>query len=275
MSDKNFALCSVINKKYVEYLKVFAFSLIKHNPNFNQDYIVLYEDGDLDSDDFRGLKEVYNNFVFRPVPVESYSLLNTSDPRLRNGEHSRSIMKWTYYRLEMFNLVGYDFCIWCDTDMLVMKNLDELFNMSGLDDKIAGAEDLLVKGIFQKENRMDEYFTHDQINGGLIYVGKNMMCKKVYDDLLSLLPEAYRFVRNDQTMFIEYFGGQNKLEHVDYKFNVGRKFLERGRINLSEVHILHYPGKGKPTNPNKVASSHIFWHKVKAEMDSVMRERGK
>ena len=176
-------------------------------------------------------------------------------------------MKWTYYRLEIFNLTGYDFCIWCDTDMLVMKNLEDLFSLENMEDSIAGVEDLLVKSIRMQQKRMDEYYVHDQINGGLIYVGKNIMSKKVYNDLISYLPEAHRFIKNDQSMFIEYFGGLGKLKHIEYKFNVGRKILERGKINISDVSILHYPGQGKPTNPNKKAPSHKYWHKIKKEME--------
>ena len=266
--SKKFAVCSVINRKYIDYLKVFCYSLVKHNPSFDGDYVVFYEDGDLTDSDFKELNKIYNNFIFTPVPKEKYKDLNTSDPRLENTEHSKRIMKWTYYRLEMFNLKGYDFAVWFDTDMLVMKNLDELFSdnfSSQFEDCVAGAEDLLVKKIF--ENKMDEYLAHDQINGGVIFVGKNTMCKKVYNDLIGLLPEAYRFKKNDQSMFIEYFGGQGKLRHIDYKFNVGRKMLERGRVPLSEVCILHYPGQGKPTNPNRPAQSHKYWFAMKADMD--------
>ena len=266
--NKKFAVCSVVNRKYIDYLKVFSYSLVKHNPSFSGDYVVFYEDGDLVESDFEDLRKIYSRFVFRKVPQERYKNLNTSDPRLENTEHSKKIMKWTYYRLEMFDLDGYDFAVWFDTDMLVMRNLDELFsdNLSNrLENCVAGVEDLLVKKIFH--DRMDEYLAHDQINGGVLFIGKNVMCKKVYEDLIGLLPEAYRFKKNDQSMFIEYFGGQGRLEHIDYKFNVGRKMLERNRIPLSEVHILHYPGQGKPTNPNRPADSHKYWFAMKSEMD--------
>ena len=71
MGDK-FAICSVVTKNYIDYLKVFSYSLVKHNPKFDGDYIVFYEEGDLSEEDFSELREIYDNFVFKTVPIEKY-----------------------------------------------------------------------------------------------------------------------------------------------------------------------------------------------------------
>ena len=54
------AVCSVVTKDFLIYLKVFCASIIKYTKNFDRDYIVYYFDNDLFDDDFIELKRLYS-----------------------------------------------------------------------------------------------------------------------------------------------------------------------------------------------------------------------
>lgn len=261
-----FAVCSVVNKDYLDYLEVFAFSLLKHNPGFDRDYVVFYKEGDLGEIDFNRLKKVYSGFVFKKIDTEKYKHINWTGTKNSAGTHVRKIGEWTYYRLEMFKLKEYEQVIWFDIDMLVLKNLDRLFDMRD-DNNILACEDILVKSL----KPIHEYERDHKIQGGLIVVGKNLINEKVYNDLIGLLNHAYRYNLNDQSMFVEYFGRSKKLKTLEPIFNLGRKLVARGTYKFDDVLIIHYPGSKKPkdlsTNTyRKDCSTFGLWHDIEKEL---------
>jgi len=265
MSGRKFAVCSVVNKQYMDYLKVFAFSLIKHNPDFDRDYIVFFKKDDLDEEDFSELRKIYDKFVFHEIHTENYANINVGNKLKSESLHSRALFEWTYYRLEMFNLQNYDQVVWFDIDMLVMGNLNTLFEMR-YDDGILACEDLLIKGLKSKE----DYERDHKVQGGLIVVGKNMINEKVYNDLLGLLSEARRFKLNDQSMFVEYFGKKERLKHISPIYNCGRKLYLKSAVEKNDVLIIHYPGSKKPTNLSYGCSTFKFWHDTKKDLNSFL-----
>ena len=245
---KKYAVCSVINQRYAKYLEVFLFSLIKHNPKFNRDYIIFHKKDDLSEIDCERLKSIYSGCVFKEIKTENYNNINSGNLEqqkiLWNSSHRRSLFEWTYYRLEMFNLKDYEQVIYFDIDMLVLGNLDSLFEQK-YDDGIMATEDELIKSIKSPE----EYDRDHKVQGGMIVVGKKMMNELVYKDLIGLLSEAYRFKMNDQSMFTEYFS--DKLKRVDIKYNCGRKLYQRGR---KDALVIHYAGSKKPWNAHKLST---------------------
>jgi len=269
------ACCSVVNSKWVLCLKTFVYSLLKHNPEFDRDYIVFFKKDDLNEKDFSELRKIYNNFVFKEIKTENYTNIKQELLFDLRHEHVRTIFEWTYYRLEMFDLQGYEQVIWFDIDMLVLRNLNNLFEMR-CDDGILACEDFLVKNLESKE----DYEREHMLQGGVIVVGKNMMNKSVYTDLLSLLSGPYRFKLDDQNsyrgprsqaMFIEYFGKKEKIKSISLEYNVGWKLCRNNVIPLKDVHILHYPGSKKPWNylNNRDSSEsflHNLWLKIYDEM---------
>lgn len=275
------AVCSVVNKEYLKYLSVFAFSLIKHNPSFSRDYVVFYKKGDLEEEDFSKLRKIYKGFVFKEIDTEKYQNINWSgkdrksydqERNLDTGDsyrvtdHQHFIGQWVYYRLELFKLKEYDQVIWLDIDMLVLKNLKPLFEMRE-DDKILACEDILCKSLKPKYI----YDRDHKVQGGLVVVGKNLLSEKVYGDLIGLLDHAYKYPMNDQTMFTEYFGKSGKLKNISPVFNTGRKLVAKGNYRVEEVFIIHYPGSKKPHDlktdrRRNDCRTFSLWHRVEEEM---------
>ena len=283
---KKYAACSVVNKKYLRYLEVFSYSLIRMNPSFDSDYIVFYLEGDLISEDFDRLRRIYSGFIFKKINTANYS--NVTPAKAAALAKRTRIGEWTYYRLEQFTLEEYDQVFWFDVDMLVLKNLDDLFNMRN-DDKILACEDLIIKS--KHKSPGDEKQPPYILQGGVNVVGKNLLNKKIYNDLISLLQDAYKYDRYDrwgktqsQSLYAEYFGDSGRIKHINPMFNLNRKIFvntitnkfEVSNINAKDVYILHYPGSKKPIDLKnntyiKKCSSFIPWHKADTEMEVVVR----
>ena len=251
--------------------------MIKQNPEFDRDYIVFFKEGDLCEEDFVELRKIYNKFIFQEIKTENYTNTDPGDKLQQKKIHARRIFEWTQYKVDMFSLQNYEQVIWFDIDMVVLRSLHRLFQMR-FDDGILACEDIMVKptkgGMQLKGELLLEDYNRDHlIQGGVVIVGKNVLNKSVYRDLLNLCSEAHRFKLNDQSMFIEYFGKTGRLKHIDVRYNCPRKLAaiyeppaEKPPMSYGEVVILHYPGTKKPivldrTQPRYgwCKSFHLWW----------------
>ena len=255
------AVCSVISNSHLIYLKVFIYSILRHNPKFDREYVVFYKDGDIAEVDFNQLKKIYKNFIFKKIPTEKYRE-KIGETHAKQSKHSQSIRLWTYYRIEMFSLIEYDQIIWFDVDMLVINSLDDLFKMR-YNEGILACEDIIAKHIV-KDNR---YERDHKVQGGLVVLGKDIISSNVYNDLLNLLKHSDKFKLNDQSMFSEYFGRQGKIKKLSIVYNCGQKLYLRRRenikLNLENTKIIHFAGSQKPMSKgNRPARSGSPPHKI-------------
>ena len=81
------------------------------------------------------------------------------------------------------------------------------------------------------------------------------------------------FKRNDQSIFGQYFGKQNKLKRLDIKFNCGRKLIRDNFIRIEDIFIIHYAGAKKPfdilkNKKNYDCFTYKYWHKIKDLSDN-------
>lgn len=239
------AVCSVVTSNFIIYLKVFCASILKHTPNFNKDYIVYYFENDFDESNFKELKKIYKNFIFKKINQKKYFALDKVLTNEKTIKRTNEIKKFAYARIEMFKEIKYDQIIYFDIDMVVIKDLSPLFRIK-YDDGIMACEDYIVK----RYNLVSEkVFERDhRVQGGVIIVGKKVINKKVYQNLLDKLSSHEKYRMNDQSLFTEYFGSRDILKKLDLGFNCGRKILRDKLIKKNQVFIIHYPGGKKPFN---------------------------
>ena len=262
------AVCSVVTKDFLIYLKVFCASIIKYTKNFDRDYIVYYFDNDLFDDDFIELKRLYSKFIFKKVNEEKYYALNKVSNHKNTPKRTKEIKKFAYARIEMFKETFYDQIIYFDTDMVAINDLSPLFKMR-FKNGIIACEDVLVK---QYNLVSKEVFERDhKVQGGVILAGKEILNQKVYEELLERLKFHGEYRMNDQTLFTEYFGSRGLLKTLDVRFNCGRKLIRDNLIRKKDVYIIHYPGSGKPFDLKTQKSNfscyvYDYWHKVRIEL---------
>ena len=256
------ACCSVINSDYISYLKGFVYSLLKHNPNFNMDYVVLHS-SEFSNQQKDSLKSLYQNFKFKQINLNNYERL--IDPnKLPHGV-------WAYYKLDAFAIEGYDKVNVFDVDMLVNKPLDSFFNMRN-DDSILGCKD----EIGCQANPQDYANDHMYINTGVLSIGKSFLSKDAYSLIVSNFSKELKHA--DQTLIIKCF--RENIKRIDVGYNTGYKLISRGIKKAKNVAIIHFPGGGKPwkyinnypdnlIDINKISTDsnpHFLWVKNYTEM---------
>ena len=271
--DEKLAVCSIVSKDHIEYLRTFCNSLLKYTPNFNRDYIVYFREGNLDQNDFDYLLETYKNFIFKKINYHKYSiaLKDENDSNQTTGykkgklPRHKLLRKFSLTKIEMFKEVEYDQIIYFDIDMVCIKNTTSLFNKR-YDEGLMACEDELPK-IYNKVDN-ETYEKDHKVQGGLLIAGKKIINLETYNNLIQLLSKTNNFKRNDQSMFGEYFGNLNKLKKLDIKYNCGRKLIRDNFKKIDDVVIIHYPGSNKPYDVGKKknnydCSTYKYWHQIK------------
>tara|TARA_Y100000034_G_C6804485_1_gene361109 strand:+ start:311 stop:1033 length:723 start_codon:yes stop_codon:yes gene_type:complete len=226
-----------------------VYSLLKHNPDFDMDYIVLCVPGDLSKEDIDSLKSVYNRFVFKEINLSNYDSIR--DPNaLHHGV-------WTYYRIDMFLCNEYDKINYFDVDMLVTGSLSDFFKMRE-DDKLLACDDPVGFCANTYSYGNDHHF----INAGVTVIGKNLITNENYRALIDSLSSELRHA--DQTLFINVF--RDKIKFINRRYNTGYKVLRDspryGKTAVSDVSILHYCGLKKPWKYMEDSAPPTFFHKM-------------
>ena len=258
------AICSVITNDFIDYLEVFCKSILEKCPDFDRDYLVFYWKKDLNKIDFDRLNKIYDNFIFKEVDEESYKLL-IDESYKKNIKRNTKIKIFAYARIEMFKQIEYEQIIYFDVDMIVNKNISELLNLR-YDEGIIASEDILVK---QYGLVNDNIYKKDHlVQGGVIVAGKKVINLEVYNDLINLLINSDNYRLNDQSMFIDYFGGKKIIRELNFLFNCPRKLIRDKKVNLNQVYIIHFSGTTKPYNVatkrfNYDCYTFKNWHNIK------------
>lgn len=212
------ALLMLLNDEFLQYAKIFLHSLVKYNPAFIHD-ILLLTDTTLSSDSVKQLSKIYPNIKRIYVQTESY---NSCSPLTR---------KWgvnLLYRFDIFEFgnLGYDRIISVDADMIVTGNIDGLINY---DVALFGA---CRKSLDKREANI--------FNCGLMVFSKEMLRATHKYELLQLA--ATGCFESDQPLFNRYL--EKYIEFLPQKYNVTVDVVDNNLIN--EGIIFHFAGNIKP-----------------------------
>lgn len=144
----------------------------------------------------------------------------------------------TFDKLAMFGLTQFDKIVFLDCDMIILKNIDDLFMRENMSAVVAG------KCIAGNEN-----FT--KLNSGLMVIKPN---NETLNNLIKLIPEVVekKSFCGDQDVIQEYFVDWEENSHLElpqeYNFffeGINGCYLER-KIRLDYLKVIHFVGKFKP-----------------------------
>lgn len=162
----------------------------------------------------------------------------------------------TYSKLAMFDQIQYTKIVYIDADMLVLRNIDELFerpHMSATNDG----------GMLPRKNEL----RHQKLNSGLIVIEPS---HKLFDDMMgkvgmienlnttkgSLVP----IHGSDQDFINAYYPKWPSQEvlHLDHKYNIFHYHLDEFnkifgygiKTSLRPISVIHYASYLKPWNIN-------------------------
>ena len=229
------ALLFALNDTFVLSMKVFLISLLDSNPNFIRD-IILLSDGNLSEKSFAELKEIYPNI--RRILAKKEDYVNCLP----------TVEKWgynLYYRFDVFEMgeLGYDRIIIMDSDMVVLKNIDDLFTCTN--DFAACQKHLGIPEI--APNDPNEY-KKKRFNCGLMSISSKLMNPLYKEKLIRLATE--KSWTSDQPVFNVCF--ERKVFYLPQKYNVVTSIATKE--NLEAACIVQYHGFVQPwhsDDPNK------------------------
>lgn len=216
------ALVTLLNELFVIGFKAMLESLLKNNPWFNLPIVIL--DEDLKKETKLELIKRYKKIKFISVRKQSYNEVNfnATAKRLRD----------TYYKLDTFNIRGYDRLVFIDSDVVILRDIKKLFDCN--------APIAAVKGYdFNRD------ILRRDINSGVFVVNKMYLNAETYTNLLKIAKAGHKMP--DQTTINIYF--KNKITFLHKTFNVEKRMLTSRvyRDVFLNASILHYVGE-KPWN---------------------------
>lgn len=223
----NCALLFALNDNFVLSMKVFLLSLLDTNPHFKSD-ILLLSDGNLSEKSINELRHIYPKI--KSINAKKNDYINCLP----------TLQKWgynLYYRFDVFDMkhLGYDRIIIMDSDMVVLKNIDELFSYT---------QDFAVCQKHQGIAEINPYDTQEykkkRFNCGLMSISSKILTPAYKQRLIELTLEK-RWT-SDQPVFNVCF--ERKAYYIPQKFNVVTSIASEKA--LETACIIQYHGFVKP-----------------------------
>lgn len=216
------ALVTMLNDEFIIGFKSMMNSLKRYNSWFDLSLIVLNDD--LSEESMETIRYIYGNVDFHTIQKGFYKDVNFDITTAR--------LKSTYYKLDLFNIAGYDRLVFIDSDVIILGDIKELFECK--------AGFAAIKGY----DPLNDILRRD-FNSGVFVVNKMFLTAEVYTDLLKLCKKGYKMP--DQKTLNLYFNGRTVF--LDKIYNVEKRMLfsKNHKHFLTNARILHYVGE-KPWN---------------------------
>lgn len=226
------ALFFALNDQFILSMQVFLHSLIKSNPWFNKDIIIL-SDGQLSNQNLESLKSIYKNIIKIDAKKNDYK------------DCLPTTQKWgfnLYYRFDVFDLgyLNYDRIIIFDSDMVVLKDIKDLFTFNydfGACEKYLGIPEIAPDNPRVRDKK--------RFNCGLMSISNNLLRPYYKNKLIRCASK--KSWSSDQPVFNICF--ENTVKYLPQKFNIVSSIASEEL--LKEASIIQYHGFVKPWHSEK------------------------
>lgn len=149
-------------------------------------------------------------------------------------------MYWnnTFDKLYVFELTQFEKIVYIDSDMLILKNIDELFKKINLS--------AVVAGNFYPGN--EEWV---KLNSGLMVIEPKSGILNEFEKILNVEILKGKVI-GDQNIIQEYIPEWENIKelHLDHKYNMFFQYLEyyidKLKKSLDDISIIHFISKDKP-----------------------------
>jgi lipopolysaccharide biosynthesis glycosyltransferase len=248
----NTALLFALNDNFILSMKVFLLSLIETNPWFQGD-ILLLSDGNLSDENIRSVKLLYKHIkVLQPKKNDYVGCKPTTE-------------QWGYnlfYRFDVFEMggLGYDRIIIMDSDMVVLKDISELFDYDY--DFGSCKKHLGIPEIGPNDPKVRD---KERFNCGLMSISKNIL-RPYYKDKLIRIASRQSW-SSDQPVFNICF--EDTVKYLPQEFNVVSSIATEKM--LQSANIIQYHGFTKPwhsDDPKKCFEPFVFDELNKVAVDT-------
>ncbi|MCX6276625.1 MAG: hypothetical protein NT004_00840 [Bacteroidetes bacterium] len=260
-NDQRYCLATVTTENYFQWTMTMLHSFVSSNPWFTGDIAVICNN--LPEEMADGLKMFSNVKLIEPSSelMEKLADFVKAMPTFAN-----KIAR--FYSLEIFRFSGYEKTLFLDSDMIVVKTIEELFTLPG--SFYASAELCWYKGKGRNEasfiagfntTESQEGFLNTPVNTGCMLIDGNILNNNHFAGLLNLIdPEKWQnnsLTYTDERIINQYF--KNTISLLDARYNyrarAARMIREKEDISIEDAKIIHYYSKFKPWIFSEVLAS--------------------
>ena len=194
------------------------------------------------------INETINRDIINKLEKRGYLVIKKDKIDFSSIVSNNSFTYWinTFDKLHIFELTEYDKIIYLDSDLFIVKNIDDLFDMPHLSGAISGKEC---------------YNEWDGINSGLMVIVPE---EGILTKLLNVI-STHKFDKDigDQDIINYYYDWPNKNLAISEKYNIFYNlidyYIEKLKYNPNDVRCIHYIGSRKPwMYSKKEINSKIF-----------------
>lgn len=227
------ALVTLLDDGFFIGLECFMKSLLKTNPWFDLDFIIL--DNGLSQKIKTKILKIYKKTKFVPIQKQYYT-------SVKFGRTAKRLQA-TYYTFDLFIQTGYDRLVFIDMDTLVMGDIRELWDCEG---------DFV--GCKAYDRRHDRLI--DTINSGVFSVGKKHINSGMYKRLIAMSANGHSMP--DQVVLNTMF--KNDLTYFNKSYNVEKRMLGTKNFAhiMDKIRILHFVGAKPWENPKPSKSEEAY-----------------
>lgn len=248
-----FALATVTTESYLQWSMVMIHSFLKSNPWFKGDIVVFCKDLSPES-------------KFRLSTFEQVRFIEPSEMLLQKLENLKNKVPQfkniisQFYSLEVFNLNGYQKVLFLDSDLIIVKSLQNLFSSDMLLAACPescwysgkGRNAIDYEAVFVEEASGD--FIETPANSGFLFINEAMIDQENYEGLVNLVdPELWsnkKTFHADQLVMNLWF--RNQFSIIDARYNFRPKstnqIAEKEKITINDAFIIHFIRQHKPWN---------------------------
>jgi lipopolysaccharide biosynthesis glycosyltransferase len=237
-------LCFVLTKSYIIGAKVMLYSFFNTTKQFNHD-IVCFHDSSINENHKNEIKEINENIIFKEINETKYLNLETETKRLKNS----------FYKFEIFSLDNYDRIVFLDSDLVVIKNINYLFETES---DISAIQDYSTEWIDQNKNIF---------NTGVMSIRKKYISKNITNKLIEIAKKE-KSLYGDQDIINILI---KDYERLSSDYNTLKITFQCNGTWAINPKIIHYIGT-KPwekindsidKNKYTIAERYWLWHYLK------------
>lgn len=284
------ALIFLIDKGYLDLLKVFCYSLARIGTLNHVPIIVMSEDAGI----------LANNFV-SIVADEKFQLdpslikrLEETAARAYKRPGKEAWNRATFFKWATFRDWGVDEALFLDCDMLPLNDPSDIFSTSHAD--LVGApqfqnelyknkneQRLPIQEITRRTTNFVSLMPGSKIslNSGVMLMRRGVLSPKFFNDLVRYAETAKAV--NEQQFIAKFMSEERpgQLEYISPIYNFQASFLARlplhSQLNfLRDIRILHYAGRDKPwlRPPSRANFGSVMWRLAVEEAERFYGQSG-
>jgi len=261
MSDTSkYCLATVTTENYFQWTMTMLYSFVKNNPWFEGDIVIICKDL---PPEMKGDLCFFKKVKFIEPSVE---LLRQID--LLAGEFPKfKDISARFLSLEIFRMQGYKKLLFLDSDMIVLKSIEEIFKLPDL--FYASAQLCYYKGMgrnsstFIAEIKIEDStdILENTVNTGFMLLDGEILNQNHIQGLIDLItPELWsrnNFTYTDEFIVNLYF--KDKISLLDTRYNyrarAARMIRDKEDVTFEDAKIIHFYSKFKPWNFSEVLAS--------------------